>query len=254
MRVVVAALLVVLPIAADAQSSRKHERQPERKPEPPAATLPPIGLPLPPIGLPLAPLGMAPPTETQSPRPPARRSPPRRGHGRGRGGGVIYVLPAVPPVAESAAAGEVATTSAAAEASPSGTLVLDVTPPGVGEVFVDGYLVGTSTEVNGALEMPSGPHRIEVRADGYEPLTVDVRIETGGSVTLRRSLEARTDEPVVDAPASPSRLAAPPAKAAPAAERKPFYLIPGCYMGNVPPKDAGLPASCDLSKTVVVRP
>ena len=36
--------------------------------------------------------------------------------------------------------------------------------------------------------------------------------------------------------------------------RKPFYFIPGCYLGDVPPKDAGLPASCDQSKTVVVKP
>jgi hypothetical protein len=32
-----------------------------------------------------------------------------------------------------------------------------------------------------------------------------------------------------------------------------FYLIPGCYMGNVPPKDAGLPATCDLSRTQTFR-
>jgi hypothetical protein len=29
-----------------------------------------------------------------------------------------------------------------------------------------------------------------------------------------------------------------------------FYLIPGCYMGNVPPKEANLPATCDITRAV----
>jgi hypothetical protein len=42
---------------------------------------------------------------------------------------------------------------------------------------------------------------------------------------------------------------APPAAKAPAT----FYLIPGCYMGNVPPRDANLPATCDISRAVSVQ-
>jgi hypothetical protein len=33
-----------------------------------------------------------------------------------------------------------------------------------------------------------------------------------------------------------------------------MYVIPGCYMGNVPPQDLKLPAGCDLSKVTTVTP
>ena len=33
-----------------------------------------------------------------------------------------------------------------------------------------------------------------------------------------------------------------------------LYLIPGCYMGNVSPKDIKLPHGCDLSKLTVITP
>lgn len=47
------------------------------------------------------------------------------------------------------------------------------------QVFVDGYFVGIVDDFDGAfqrLHLPSGPHRIEVRAPGYEALTFDVQI------------------------------------------------------------------------------
>ncbi len=47
------------------------------------------------------------------------------------------------------------------------------------QVFVDGYYVGIVDDFDGVfqrLHLPSGPHRIEVRAPGYEPLTFDVQI------------------------------------------------------------------------------
>ena len=31
-------------------------------------------------------------------------------------------------------------------------------------------------------------------------------------------------------------------------------VIPGCYLGDVAPKDAGLPATCDQSRAVTFRP
>jgi hypothetical protein len=100
------------------------------------------------------------------------------------------------------------------------------------------------------MELDAGPHQVEIRADGYQPVGVAVRIEPGGVVTLRRALQPLA--------VTPSPLPAPAASAAPVAPasipRKPFYYIPGCYLGDVPPKDAGLPPSCDQSKTVVVRP
>ena len=32
------------------------------------------------------------------------------------------------------------------------------------------------------------------------------------------------------------------------------YVIPGCYVGNVPPKDVKLPAHCDLTKLTTFNP
>ena len=30
------------------------------------------------------------------------------------------------------------------------------------------------------------------------------------------------------------------------------YVIPGCYIGNVPPQEAGLPAGCDLGRLITI--
>ena len=118
-----------------------------------------------------------------------------------------------------------------------------------GEVYIDGYLAGTTMDVRGSIPLDAGRHRIEVLAEGYEPVTVDVRLEAGGVVTLRRALKP------VAAPAAPApRTAEPPAAPAAPIPRKPFYFIPGCYLGDVPPTEVRLPASCDVSKATVIRP
>ena len=33
-----------------------------------------------------------------------------------------------------------------------------------------------------------------------------------------------------------------------------MYVIPGCYMGNVSPKNVALPAGCDISKLTTISP
>ena len=33
-----------------------------------------------------------------------------------------------------------------------------------------------------------------------------------------------------------------------------MYLIPGCYMGNVPPQEVKLPAGCDASRVTTIKP
>lgn len=63
--------------------------------------------------------------------------------------------------------------------------------PRQAEVYVDGYYVGIVNEFDGVfqrLNLDSGPHRIEVRAPGYEPLVFDVRIQPGETITYRREL------------------------------------------------------------------
>ena len=51
----------------------------------------------------------------------------------------------------------------------------------------------------------------------------------------------------------PARIEPPPPTPAPTGS-KTLYLIPGCYMGNVSPKDMKLPQGCDLSKLTVITP
>jgi hypothetical protein len=254
MRLLIAALLVALPSFTDAQTASSGSRR-SQPPAQPSLALPlaPIGLPLADITPTLAPIGTLPgPTETTSSpdrgpsRQPRERGPQRRGRG---GPGVVYVMPFY-GWGMAAAPGPVAPTGAAAPAA-TGTLWLDIEPRGVGEVYVDGYLAGTTLDVRGSMELDAGAHQVEIRADGYQPVGVAVRIEPGGVVTLRRALQPNAVAP--SPTAAPPPAAASPAAATPVA-RRPFYYIPGCYLGDVPPKDAGLPPGCDQSKTVVVRP
>ena len=117
-----------------------------------------------------------------------------------------------------------------------GRLILDVHPP-TAQVYADGYYVGAPADFSperGGGVLDAGFHRIDVSADGYEPQTVDVRVVSGQPVTYRASLKA-LPRPTVVRPTT-------------------FYLIPGCYMGNIPPQDAKLPASCDQSRTVTWHP
>jgi hypothetical protein len=46
-----------------------------------------------------------------------------------------------------------------------------------------------------------------------------------------------------------------PVAAAPATRSAPvtFYLIPGCYMGNVPPKEAHLRPDCDPDRAITFQ-
>jgi len=32
-----------------------------------------------------------------------------------------------------------------------------------------------------------------------------------------------------------------------------FYVIPGCYLGNLPPRDGSVPPGCDLKKARTIR-
>jgi hypothetical protein len=59
------------------------------------------------------------------------------------------------------------------------------------QVYVGGYFVGIVDQFDGLfqqLNLEPGPHRIEVRADGYEPIVFDVRVEPGRTITYRASM------------------------------------------------------------------
>ncbi len=68
----------------------------------------------------------------------------------------------------------------------TGFLRLKVRPRSA-EVYVDGYYVGIVNEFDGLfqrLRIEEGPHTVELRHPGYEPLTLDVLIVPGEKVTF----------------------------------------------------------------------
>lgn len=251
MRVLFAAILVALPALAAAQSPRSAAGT-----DPP---LPPIGLPLPQIGFPLS--SLAPPRVDAPTSRGDRRSPPVRRERRrgGKKGGrstqsIVYIGPAyirdhqqrVP--ADRPAPVDVSESSRPQEPGrPTGSLWLDLEEPsGTAQLYVGGFYIGTTNDVGGELTLEAGAHTIEIRAPGYETIFLNVKIEPGRAITYRGTLQ----------PVGATGTAEPPTRVAEGtpAERKPFYVIPGCYVGDVPPKDAGLPATCDQSRAVTIWP
>jgi hypothetical protein len=68
-----------------------------------------------------------------------------------------------------------------------GGITLEMTPPEA-DVTVDGSYVGKVRDFDGAnapLNLAAGPHRIDVTAPGYEPITFDVDV-VGGQLTPYR--------------------------------------------------------------------
>jgi len=79
----------------------------------------------------------------------------------------------------------------AAEADAHGDVRIDI-PQKEAEVYVDGFYVGVVEDFNGTLEtlnLVPGPHRIELRAPGYQTLTFDVNIEAGRTITYRTGMQ-----------------------------------------------------------------
>ena len=89
-----------------------------------------------------------------------------------------------------------------------------------------------------------GPHGIDIIARGYVRVSFDVNLTRGQSAAFRHILTPimRAPQPAPDA-----------VKAPPAVQPVTIYLIPGCYVGNVPPKEANLPATWDIFRAVSVQ-
>jgi hypothetical protein len=255
-------VLLGLPLSAAAQ---KHQRS---APPPPAA-MGSIGLPLPAIGLPPTvnypkPWEWTqPPPAWERPRVPAweRQGPPpwerprvsqpiypakptkpgKPDHDRRRRkADVVFVpYPAYGYNSGIPYAMAPATTAPAPAPEPPpsdiGYLRLEVEPAALLQIYVDGVFVGTPADLNGDLELRSGAHRIELRAPGYDSVTFDARIEPERGITYRATLRAIDARP----PQAPIVL--------PTGNRT-LYVIPGCYLGNVLPDAARLPAGCDIGR------
>lgn len=247
MRRVLLAVIVTLSWPMIAAAQARTER--------PAAlpVLPPIGLPLAPIGLPLPAIGLPPATATPVNPGGAVRGDGDRGTSRGdrRHDGrtrvpFVYVVPGygwplaafTPPAVETVVSSAAPAPSPSAARSTSGRLRLDIDADDPVQVFVDGYYAGTLAELNNELEIEPGPHRLELRAAGYETLAVDVRVPPSRSISYRGAM-------------TPAVAAAAPEAPAP---RSTIYFIPGCYLGNVHPSEISLPAGCDLSQLVIRKP
>ncbi len=242
MRMLMSAIGVLMcSVAAAAQGADQHSPPPERGS---------IGLPLPQIGVPHPPMGLPP---VQSPAVTSGDRSHRRGPGRrSRPTPAVPVYPwpfgwvVVEPARAVAADPTVSSPQATAQpdlAPESARLRVVVEPRVDQQVYVDGYYVGDFDSAREGFEIAAGTHSLEVRAEGYDPLEVPIRLDAGRPVAFRGQLQ----------PASRARIGGPQ-DAPTAATPMTFYAIPGCYLGNVPPQDAGLPTSCDLSKTITVRP
>jgi hypothetical protein len=71
-----------------------------------------------------------------------------------------------------------------------GSLRIKVKPKN-GSVYVDGYFAGQVDDFDGVfqrLHVEPGPHRIEVRADGYAPLSFEIRVPPGRTVNYSGEL------------------------------------------------------------------
>jgi hypothetical protein len=73
----------------------------------------------------------------------------------------------------------------------SGSLRLRV-KPGEAQVFVDGYYVGVVDSFDGVfqrLNLDAGPHKVEIKAEGYETAQFDVMVTHGETVTFKGDLK-----------------------------------------------------------------
>lgn len=200
--------------------------------------LPTIATPLPPIGLPLPPLGLTPPVTT----PPIGARRPQQPR-------FVWLYPMFydwnyPPYPGMST--DVPRNREREKEQPrSGPLRIEVQPEKLLQVFVNGYFIGTPEDFDRELELPLGTHTVELTAPGYETVKFEVKIDGTRPITYRGELK-----PLEVKPGAGATEPAPP----PAVPPSTLYYIPGCYLGNVDPKDVPLPANCDLSKLVTKPP
>jgi len=203
--------------------------------------LPPVGLPLPSIGLPHPPTGLPPLAAPGTPNGVRHYRHAAAGRYASRPlSSAVYIVPAfvgsVGPYALDV--------SGAPDPAPvGGGLRVEVAPGVFGQVYLDGYYVGTTEELDRPVDIASGRHSIEIRADGYQPAQDDIAVTPGRSMTYRGLLK--------QVPVTSAAVGAPPALES--ARPKTFYVIPGCYVGDVLPEESTVPAGCDPHRAIAVR-
>lgn len=206
--------------------------------------LPHIGLPLPPMGLPLPQMGLPPERSRPSDRTSILQGlerPARPARSERPNASIIFFgwpylptaafpsspLPSPPPLPKRA----------------TGRLLLSLHSGVDPQVFVDGYYVGLFSDFAGELMLDVGPHAIELREEGFRDGRVDVKIPLDGTITYDVVLKP------IEVAAVPPAAPIPPA-ALPAPAPSTIYVVPGCYVGNVPPQQVKLPAGCDARASI----
>jgi hypothetical protein len=120
-----------------------------------------------------------------------------------------------------------------------GSLRLDVEPADA-QVYVDGFYEGTVADFRtSGRTFDAGPHRIEIRAEGFDSQIVELRIRANDVLSYRGTLTRREPRPE-------QRTAAGPPKT--------FYVIPRCYAGDSRPRPEQLPAGCKGARVRTVPP
>jgi hypothetical protein len=141
--------------------------------------------------------------------------------------------------------------------APMGALRIDVEPKESLQIFVDGSFVGTPADLGDEFELTPGTRRIELRARGYRTLIFNAEIVDGRSITYRGTLE-RIETVAPEPPRAPKAPKASEAPQSPQVSQPPaskiMYVIPGCYLGNVSPKNITLRPGCDISKLTTITP
>ena len=75
-------------------------------------------------------------------------------------------------------------------ARPYGSVRLEI-PQKDAEGYVDGYFAGNVDNFDGVfhhLNLEPGPHKIEVKAASFEPITFDVNVEPGQTIKYRAAM------------------------------------------------------------------
>lgn len=75
----------------------------------------------------------------------------------------------------------------------AGSLRLKIKPANA-QVYIDGYYVGVVDSFDGAfqkLNVDAGPHRVELKAEGYETTDFEVVVTPGDTVTYKGDMKRR---------------------------------------------------------------
>ena len=122
-----------------------------------------------------------------------------------------------------------------------GYVYLNLHSGGDPRIFVDGEFVGLFSDYAGRLRLDAGLHTLELRADGYAGVRLEVNLGVDEVITYDIDLK-----PIETAPL-PSAVEPVPQPPISTPLPSTIYLIPGCYVGNVPPTQVTLPAACDAN-------